>query len=106
MHALREFLLIAGLGLIVAGLTAYVITWIVTYVHIRDKHPALRDRLGANMLTPRTLWWYLRGGYRTLIEDRALFFLAFPGTLGVWSIVAGFVSVAISALMGQAGVGA
>lgn len=106
MHALREFLLIAGLGSIVAGLTAYVITWIVTYVHIRDKHPPLRDRLGANLLAPRTLWWYLASGYRALASDRALFLLAFPGTLGIWTMLAGFASVAVSALMGQAGIGA
>ena len=42
MLAAREFLLIMGLGLIVAGLTAYVIVWMLVAVHLRDHHPDMR----------------------------------------------------------------
>ena len=42
MLATREFLLIMGLGFIVAGLTAYVIVWMLVAVHLRDHHPAVR----------------------------------------------------------------
>lgn len=103
--ATREFLLIMGLGFIVSGLTTYIITFIVVHVHLRDKHPQERARLGALLISPRILWWYLVGQYRRL-GDRSLNALAVLGAIGGWVIIAGIVAVAVSALMGKMGIGA
>jgi hypothetical protein len=98
MLATREFLLIMGLGLIVAGLTAYVIVWMLVAVHLRDHHPAMRERIGNVLIAPRALFWYLGAGWRAA-KDANLNVLAFPGTVGAWGIVAGFASCGISEIL-------
>ena len=98
MLAAREFLLIMGLGLVVAGLTAYVIVWMLVAVHLRDHHPTLRKTVGDVLVAPRALIWYLAARWRTA-RDSSLNVLAFPGTFGVWCIVAGLSSCAISELL-------
>jgi hypothetical protein len=100
--ATREFLLIMGLGLIVAGLTAYIIVWMLVAVHLRDHHPALRETIGRVLIAPRALFWYLSAAWRSA-KDRGLNALAFPGTVGVWSIVGGFVCLAVSELLALVG---
>jgi len=102
MLAAREFLLIMGLGLIVAGLTAYVIVWMLVAVHLRDHHPALRERIGNVLVAPRALLWYLGAGWRTA-RDASLNVLAFPGSVGVWGIVAGIAACGISELLSIVG---
>src|SRR3954469_4708991 len=102
MLAAREFLLIMGLGLIVAGLTAYVIVWMLVAVHLRDHHPALRKAVGDVLVAPPALFWYLAARWRAP-RDSNLNVLAFPGTVGVWAIVAGFASCAISQLLAIVG---
>jgi hypothetical protein len=102
MLATREFLLIMGLGLIVAGLTAYVIVWMLVAVHLRDHNPPMRQQIGNVLVAPRALLWYLRAGYRTA-HDASLNALAFPGSVGVWAIVAGCASCAISQLLAVIG---
>lgn len=103
--ATREFLLIMGLGCIVSGLTTYIITFIVVLVHLRDKHPAERARLGALLVSPRIFWWFLVGQYRHL-KDRSLNALAVLGAIGGWVIIGGIAAVALSVLMGKMGIGA
>jgi hypothetical protein len=98
MLAAREFLLIMGLGLVVAGLTAYVIVWMLVAVHLRDHHPALRERIGNVLVAPRALLWYLGAGWR-VARDANLNVLAFPGTVGVWGIVAGIACCGVSELL-------
>jgi hypothetical protein len=98
MLAAREFLLIMGLGLIVAGLTAYVIVWMLVAVHLRDHHPAMRERIGNVLVAPRALAFYLGAGWRAA-RDSNLNVLAFPGTFGVWCIVAGLATCAISEIL-------
>jgi hypothetical protein len=98
MLAAREYLLIMGLGLIVAGLTAYVIDWMLVAVHLRDHHPAMRERIGNVLIAPRALFWYLGAGWRAA-KDANLNVLAFPGTVGAWGIVAGFASCGISEIL-------
>jgi hypothetical protein len=102
MLAAREFLLIMGLGLIVAGLTAYVIVWMLVAVHLRDQHPNLRKAIGNVLVAPRALVWYLAARWREA-RDSNLNVLAFPGTVGAWAIVAGFASCAISQLLAIVG---
>lgn len=91
----REFMLIMGLGTMVAGLTTYIIISILVTTHLRDYHPAERERLGANLLSPRLFSWYLFRRYVRL-SDRILNALAAPGFLGTWAIVIGAVCIAIS----------
>jgi hypothetical protein len=98
MLATREFLLIMGLGLIVAGLTAYVIVWMLVAVHLRDHHPAMRKAIGNVLIAPRALTFYLGAGWRAA-RDGSLNVLAFPGTVGVWGIVGGIASCAVSELL-------
>lgn len=97
--ASREFLLLMGLGLIVAGLTTYVIIGILSVVHVRDNHPALRAELGANIAAPRMIGWFLRARYRAA-GDAALNAIALPGCIGAWSILAGILCVIVSKVMG------
>ena len=52
MPLAREFMLLLGLGFFVAGLTTYLMTWILVVVHLRDHHPAERERLGGFMFSP------------------------------------------------------
>ncbi|MFZ2237008.1 MAG: hypothetical protein WBP11_09820 [Dokdonella sp.] len=95
MPFLREFMLIMGLGTIVAGLTTYIIISILVTTHLRDQHPIERVRLGANILSPRLFGWYLFRRY-VRIGDRTLKALAAPGWIGTWAIVIGAVCVVIS----------
>lgn len=105
MLAAREFLLIMGLGLIVAGLTTYVITWVLVLVHLRDHHPAERARLGASPFRPGAALWYLRARYRAL-RDVGLNALAVPGCIGVWAILAGIAATLVSKGLAFVGSGA
>jgi hypothetical protein len=98
MLATREFLLIMGLGLITAGLTAYVIVWMIVAVHLRDHHPAMRKAIGNVLIAPRALLFYLGAGWRAA-RDSSLNVLAFPGTVGIWGIVGGIGSCAVSQLL-------
>ena len=102
MLAAREFLLIMGLGLIVAGLTAYVIVWMLVAVHLRDHHPTLRKAIGNVLIAPRALFFYLGARWRAA-RDADLNVLAFPGTVGAWGIVGGIVILGISQLLAIVG---
>jgi hypothetical protein len=86
--ALREFLLICGLGLVVAGLTTYVITWMLVAVHLRDHHAAEHARISGFLFAPYAFGWYLRRRYRAL-HDRGLNALARLGSIGAWAILVG-----------------
>jgi hypothetical protein len=98
MLAAREFLLIMGLGLIVAGLTAYVIVWMLVAVHLRDHHPDMRKAIGNILVAPRALAFYLGAGWRAA-SDASLNVLAFPGTVGAWGIVGGLAILGVSELI-------
>lgn len=104
MLAAREFMLLMGLGFMVAGLTTYVMTWILVVVHLRDHHPAERARLGGFMFNPRAFGWYLARRYRAM-GDRSLNGLARMGFVGAWGIVFGIVAVLASKGIGMLGAG-
>lgn len=86
--AFREFLLITGLGMTVAGLTTYVMTWMLVIVHLRDHHTDEYARLSGFLFAPYAFGWYLRRGYRAL-HDRDLSALARLGSIGAWAILIG-----------------
>ena len=84
----REFVLLLGLGLVVSGLTTYVMTWVLVSVHLRDHHPAERERMGSFLFSPRAFGWYLARRYRSF-GDKSLTALARLGAIGAWAIVLG-----------------
>ena len=96
--ATREFLLICGLGLVVAGLTAYIITWMLVAVHLRDHHAGEHARLGGFLFAPRAFGWYLGARWRAL-HDRALSALAVLGSIGAWVILIGAIIAVGSKLL-------
>lgn len=100
--AWHQFVFILGLGAAVAGLTTYVITWMLVAVHLRDRHPAEHARLGGFLFAPRAFGWYLGGRYRTL-GDRGLDALGIPGSLGAWAIVLGTTAAIVAKLLSLTG---
>lgn len=103
--AWHQFFFVMGLGLVVAGLTTYVITWMLVAVHLRDHHPAERARVSGFMFAPRAFGWYLAARWRAL-RDRSLAGLAVLGSIGAWSIAVGAVCALGAKLLASAGGGA
>jgi hypothetical protein len=96
------FLLLLALGLAIAGLTAYVMTWPLVTTHLRDKHPAEHAAI-AGAPFGRGFVWFLRGNHRH-IADRDLAFLSIPGCIGAWSIAIGSAAAMLFYLARLAGV--
>jgi hypothetical protein len=86
--AWHQFFFVMGLGLVVAGMTTYVIAWMLVAVHLRDHHPGERTRLGGFLFAPAAFGWYLAARYLPL-RDRGLNGLAVLGSIGSWGIVLG-----------------
>lgn len=103
--AWHQFVFIMGLGLVVAGLTTYVITWMLVAVHLRDHHPDERAHLGGFMFSPKALAWYLGTKYRAL-RDRGLDAIAVLGTIGAWAIVLGAIAALLAKLLASTGASA
>ena len=103
MHLAREFILLFGLGAFVAGLTTYLMTWVLVIVHLRDHHPAERARLGNFMFTPRAFGWFLFRRY-IAFKDASLTGLARLGFIGAWAIVLGALFTVLSKSLGGVGV--
>ena len=79
----------------IAGACAFVIFWPLSLVHIRDRHPAIGDRLGPGaFLSPTALGWLLRGGY-VEANDRNLTGLALPARLSLLTIIIALVLAAL-----------
>ena len=75
----------------IGGATAFVIFWPLTLVHIRDRHPAVKEKLGEGaFLKPSALWWLLSGGYRAT-PDTSLSGLATPARIALAVIIFGLV---------------
>ena len=96
--AVREFLLVCGLGVITAGLTAYIMTWLLVTVHLRDHHPGEREKLGGFLFSPHAFGWYLRARYRAL-GDSQLNAIGLLASIGAWAIVLGAIIGVISKLL-------
>jgi hypothetical protein len=62
----------------------------------------MRKSIGNVLVAPRALLFYLGAGWRAA-RDSNLNVLAFPGTFGVWCIVAGIASCALSEVLAWIG---
>jgi len=82
------FLALSCIGVAVAGISAFVIFWPLSLVHLRDRHPDVRTALGESaFLSPKALGWLLRGCYRD-VEDRQFTGLATPARVSLICILA------------------
>ena len=85
------FLALLFVAAAIAGATAFAIFWPLALVHVRDRHPAIKARLGEGaFLKPSALWWLLRGGYRAT-PDPSLSGLATPARISLAVIILGLV---------------
>ncbi|MGY0559409.1 hypothetical protein ACW7G2_01605 [Luteimonas sp. A277] len=90
------FLALCFLGVTIGGLTAFVIFWPLSLVHLRDRHPALREQLGEGaFLKPSALRWLLSGEYRQS-PDRSFTGLATPARIALFTTLFGIASTAVS----------
>lgn len=71
----------------IAGACAFVIFWPLALVHLRDRHPAVRERFGDGaFLHPAALGWLMTGRYRD-VRDPQFTGLATPARLSLLTIV-------------------
>jgi len=90
------FLALSLIGAAVAGISAFVIFWPLSLVHLRDRHPDVRAMFGESaFLSPKALGWLLRGHYRT-VSDRQFTGLATPARVSLICILS---ALGISALL-------
>ena len=65
------FLALCFVGVAIGGITAFVIFWPLSLVHLRDQHPEVRTMLGDGaFLSPKALGWLLSGRYRSVSDAR------------------------------------
>ena len=77
------FLALVALAIAISGTLAFVLFWALVVIHLRDRHPALKQSFGAAVFTsPRALGWLLIGRYRNL-GDRSLNGLAHPARIAL-----------------------
>jgi hypothetical protein len=89
------FFALCSVGVAIAAVSAFVIFWPLSLVHLRDRHPALRERLGEGaFLNPKVLWWLLNGGYREA-GDHRFSGLATPARVSLMTLIASLVSAAL-----------
>lgn len=80
------FFALCFVGVAVAGLTALLIFWPLTLVHLRDRHPDALDSFGEPAFISPTAWrWLLARRYRSY-RDSALSGLATPAWLSLLTI--------------------
>ena len=92
------FLALCFLGVTIGGLTAFVIFWPLSLVHLRDRHPALRAQLGEGaFLKPAALRWLLSGEYRQS-PHRSFTGLATPARIALFTTLFGIAATAVSPL--------
>ncbi|MGY0504440.1 hypothetical protein [Luteimonas sp. e5] len=90
------FLALCFVGIAIAGACAFLIFWPLALVHLRDRHPEVRARLGdAAFFDPRVTWWLLSLRYRE-VRDRAFTGLASPAWVALVTIL---VALALSGLL-------
>ncbi len=89
------FFALLCVALAIAGACAFVIFWPLALVHLRDRHPVLRARLGHGaFLKPSALWWLLSGQYREA-RDPGFTGLATPAMLSLSTILLGLAGAAM-----------
>lgn len=77
------FLALICLAVAISGAMAFVFFWPMTLVHLRDRHPAVKQGFGSMAFTSTTaLGWLLAGKYRAL-ADPSLNGLAIPARIAL-----------------------
>lgn len=90
------FLALLFVATAIAGACAFVIFWPLALVHLRDRHPEARARLGEGaFLKPAALQWLLGGRYRE-VRDPQFTGLATPARLALLVIL---VALALAGLL-------
>jgi hypothetical protein len=97
------FLLLVALGVAIAGLTAYVMTWPLVSAQLRDRHRERRPEIGPHLFAPQGFAWFLRARWRGF-GDADLNFLSFPGTVAAWAITLGSAATAVLFVLRVTGV--
>jgi len=86
------FLALCSFGIAIAGLSAFLIFWPLTLIHIRDRYPALALEFGnAAFLGPYSLHWLLACRFR-VFNDRNLSGLATPARLALLVMLGGLIA--------------
>lgn len=94
------FLALLFFAIAIAGACAFVIFWPLALVHLRDRHPLVKARLGPGaFLRPSVLWWLLAGDYRE-VRDAAFTGLATPARISLATILLGVLAGAVLYLWG------
>lgn len=88
------FILLVALGVAIAGVTAYVMTWPLVSAQLRDRHPQRRPEIGPHLFAPQGFVWFLRASWRRF-GDSDLSFLSFPASVAAWAITLGGAASAI-----------
>lgn len=95
------FFALCFVGVAIAGLTAFLIFWPLTLVHVRDRHQAIAAELGPGaFLKPVALGWLLSGRYRCT-HDPSLTGLATPALVSLWVIFIGLGSASLLWLVSE-----
>lgn len=95
------FFALCFVGVAVAGLTAFLIFWPLTLIHLRDRHPALAATLGPGaFMKPAALGWLLARRYRGE-HDSALSGLATPAWLALLTLLTGSAMAALLGLLSK-----
>lgn len=77
------FLALISLAVAISGAMAFVFFWPMTLVHLRDRHPAVRQGFGGMAFSSTAaLGWLLAGKYRAL-TDPSLNGLATPARIAL-----------------------
>lgn len=83
------FFALCFVGVTIAGLSAFLIFWPLTLIHIRDRHPALAAEFGTGaFIKPESLRWLLARGF-TGVADRSLSGLATPARIALLVMLGG-----------------
>ncbi|WP_024890466.1 hypothetical protein [Luteimonas huabeiensis] len=92
------FFALVFFGVAIGGACAFAIFWPLSLVHLRERDPALRARLGEHaFLSPAALRWLLSGGYRE-VPDRSFTGLATPARIALVVTLCGLALAAMMAL--------
>lgn len=91
------------LAVAIAGASALLIFWPLTLVHVRDRHPQVRDGFGdIAFLSGAAWWWLLDGRYRAL-GDRNLDGLATPARVSLITLLIALAGSGVLWLWSEAG---
>lgn len=94
------FLALSFFALAIAGACAFAIFWPLALVHLRDRHPQVKAKLGHGaFLKPAALWWLLAGDYRE-VRDASFTGLATPARVSLATILLGVLAGAVLYLWG------